>query len=155
MKKSTVSGRLKKKKGKEEEKKKEEVPGRRPRLRAARVPSPSTGRPRAVAARGSPTRRRRPCSPRATIVVSLRWERDRGDTRRRLVFMHGRARRCLVFPREDEASLVLQLRDEAHLVFPRRDEAAPRFPAGRRSVTSSSNSGMRQCLVFLEGRGVA
>ncbi|RWW50835.1 hypothetical protein BHE74_00042884 [Ensete ventricosum] len=47
--KSTVDGRLKKKKGKEEEKKKE-VPSRRPRLRAARAPSPPAGRPRDVAA---------------------------------------------------------------------------------------------------------
>ncbi|RZR91048.1 hypothetical protein BHM03_00019082, partial [Ensete ventricosum] len=49
--KSAVGGRLKKKKGKEEEeKKKEEVLGRRPRLRAARAPSSSTGRSRAVTA---------------------------------------------------------------------------------------------------------
>ncbi|RWW55030.1 hypothetical protein BHE74_00038356 [Ensete ventricosum] len=46
----TVGGRLKKKKGKEEEEKKKEVPGRRPRLRAARAPSSSAGRSRAVTA---------------------------------------------------------------------------------------------------------
>ncbi|RWW51759.1 hypothetical protein BHE74_00041868, partial [Ensete ventricosum] len=63
--------RLKKKRRKEEEKKKEEVPGRHPRLHAARAPSSPAGRPRAViafASRGSPARRRRPRSPRATIV---------------------------------------------------------------------------------------
>ncbi|RZS07927.1 hypothetical protein BHM03_00038842 [Ensete ventricosum] len=44
-KKSTVGYRLKKKKGKEEE-----VPGRRPRLRAARAPSPPAGHPHDVTA---------------------------------------------------------------------------------------------------------
>ncbi|RZR72490.1 hypothetical protein BHM03_00014069 [Ensete ventricosum] len=83
--KSTVGGQLKKKKGKEEEKKKEEVPGRRPHLHAAHAPSPPAGRPQAVAARGSPARRCRPRSPRASIVpargdeMSPRVGRDRGD----------------------------------------------------------------------------
>ncbi|RWV98460.1 hypothetical protein GW17_00038690 [Ensete ventricosum] len=82
--KSTVGGQLKKKKGKEEEKKKE-VSGRRPHLRAAHAPSPPAGRPQAVAARGSPARRCRPRSPRASIVpargdeMSPRVGRDRGD----------------------------------------------------------------------------
>ncbi|RZR97573.1 hypothetical protein BHM03_00026789 [Ensete ventricosum] len=121
-----------------------ELPACPRRPRVDREPSSPAGRPRDVAALAAHGQlSSSPCAGRET------------EATRRLVFMHGRARRCLVFPREDEASLVLQLRDEAHLVFPRGDEAAPRFPAGRRSVTSSSSSGMRQCLVFPQGRGVA
>ncbi|RZS18868.1 hypothetical protein BHM03_00051199 [Ensete ventricosum] len=59
---------------------KEEVPGRCPRLRIVRAPSPPVGRSRALAARGSPTRRRRPRSPRATIVPAL-GERPRRQVR--------------------------------------------------------------------------
>ncbi|RZS22045.1 hypothetical protein BHM03_00054774, partial [Ensete ventricosum] len=67
--KSIVDGRLKKKKGKEEEEKKkeEEVPGCRPRLRAARALSPSSQ----LAGDYRPRAGRR--------NVSLRWERDQGD----------------------------------------------------------------------------
>ncbi|RWW53242.1 hypothetical protein BHE74_00040283, partial [Ensete ventricosum] len=43
------------------------------------LPSTPAGRPRALAARGSPARRRRPCSPRATIVPAL------GERPRRLM----------------------------------------------------------------------
>ncbi|RWV90561.1 hypothetical protein GW17_00047224 [Ensete ventricosum] len=56
-------------KGKREEEKKKEVPSRCPCLRAlAACRSTASRRPRALAARGSPARRCRPCNPRAAIV---------------------------------------------------------------------------------------
>ncbi|RWW27541.1 hypothetical protein GW17_00008024 [Ensete ventricosum] len=79
-----------------------------------------------------------------------RGEKERGDTRWRLVFLRGRVRRRLVFLRWDEGEAVPRLSARGRgscFAFLRGDEATTRSPA----TPGLPARGCGRCLIFPRG----